>query len=60
MCFDRRLIYVLVCLAVGSCASYKVMRKVNSGEVAVGFAVPEDRPLDDSDNHECHTGYGDR
>lgn len=49
MCFDRRLIYVLVCLAVGSCASYKVMRKVNSGEVAVGFAVPEDRPLDDSD-----------
>ena len=49
MCFDRRLIYVLVCLAVGSCASYKVMRKVNSGEVAVGFAVPEDRPLDDAD-----------
>lgn len=49
MCFDRRLIYLLVCLAVGSCASYKVMRKVNSGEVAVGFAVPEDRPLDDSD-----------
>ena len=49
MCFDRRLIYVLVCLSVGSCASYKVMRKVNSGEVAVGFAVPEDRPLDDSD-----------
>ena len=49
MCFDRRLIYVIVCLAVGSCASYKVMRKVNSGEVAVGFAVPEDRPLDDSD-----------
>lgn len=49
MCFDKRLIYVLVCLAVGSCASYKVMRKVNSGEVAVGFAVPEDRPLDDSD-----------
>ena len=49
MCFDRRLICLFVCLAVGSCAHYKVMRKVNAGEVAVEVAVPEDRPAEDAD-----------
>lgn len=48
MCSDMKWILVAMLFAAVSCSQYKVMKKVASGEVAIGLTVPGDDEVEDA------------
>ena len=47
MCFNWKVLLVLVALTIVSCTSYRKAQKIRNGEVGMGLSVADEKPLEE-------------
>ena len=50
--YFRCSLFLLISFTVLSCTQYRIVQQISSGEVSVGIAVSEEKPLDAVDGEE--------